>query len=517
MNVFDSPKRYKDSILESVMVSESKTKKFNGKSFTCVFFTKFCNAGCPFCFFRSDTRKYAIPQEKFEFSDYGFERFIKFMNASNNGYLLISGGGEPFEKENYVMESVKRVKTDRIVIVTSGIWTQNYDNAERIIFKLHECIRNRNDNLKVVLRLSLDKSHYQQLGYDLVNNIVSIFRKNFSMNSNFELQIHTMIDDVTIDNVIKKLGDCKKIDGGEVRISDNEKLIKIVPKRCRILFDDGYEILVGMAKTFYPNLKVNLLNPSTLKKALSVFDEDMDYSEYENPSVVTNLNTQLGFDFWINYNGNITTWGNQQLDNLNNLYVDDYNKIVAKLYSNIISYSFIDKGYYYREKIINEVNPKAVLRSKAINIRDYAGALILEERKTALYYAIRVIQDYLNTGILNVSDLTRLPTELYETIKLSQEEIAKLYNSSEYNILTQYAENEQYDVEQWIDIFTLIRLGHYDVTPNQISNALAIFNHRFNETVTDINSLVSTNSSEQYARLIERITFMKKEAIEFCM
>lgn len=51
MNVFDSPKRYKDSILESVMVSESKTKKFNGKSFTCVFFTKFCNAGCPFCFF----------------------------------------------------------------------------------------------------------------------------------------------------------------------------------------------------------------------------------------------------------------------------------------------------------------------------------------------------------------------------------------------------------------------------------------------------------------------------------
>lgn len=517
MNIFDNPKRYKDTITTTVKVPEFKTKKYNGKSFACVFFTKFCNAGCPFCFFKSDTRKYAIPQEKFEFSDYGFEKFISFINASNNGYILISGGGEPFEKENYVMETLKRAKTDRIVIVTSGIWAQNYDNAKRIIFQLYECIKNRNDDLKVVLRLSLDKSHFQQLGYDLVNNIINIFRINFSRNKNFELQIHTMINDDTIDNVIKTMGNCRKIDGGEIRVSDNEKLVKIVPKRCRILFEDGYEILVGMAKVFFPNLKVNLLNSNTVSRALSVFDEDMDYSEYNNPSVITNVNAQLGFDFWINYNGNITTWGNQQLDNLNNLYVDSYEKIISDLYGNIISYSFIDKGYCYRERVINEINSKAVLRSKAINIRDYAGALILEEHKTALYYSIRVIQDYLKAGVLYDSELLQLPEELQKVIKLSKKELINLYNMSEYNILSQYKDDDRFTVEQWLDIFTLIKLGHYDINNAQIANGLKVFNKRFGEHLTDLNNLPNLDNGQQYARLIERITFMKKEAIDLCM
>lgn len=70
----------------------------------------------------------------FEFSDYGFEKFINFLNASNNGYLLISGGGEPFEKKEYIFQTIKRAKTDRIVIVTSGLWAKNYTEAKKTIF-----------------------------------------------------------------------------------------------------------------------------------------------------------------------------------------------------------------------------------------------------------------------------------------------------------------------------------------------------------------------------------------------
>lgn len=517
VNIFTAPRQYRDSILEKVQVPSNKRKNFDGKSFACVFFTKFCNAGCPFCFFRSDMRKLDIPQEKFEFSDYGFERFINFINSSNNGYLLISGGGEPFEKEQYVIQTVKRARTDRIVIVTSGIWAKDYKNAERIIYNLYEEIKNRSDNLKVVLRLSLDKFHYQQLGFELVKNIISIFKENFSTNNKFELQIQTMIDDITVDNMIKKLGNCRKVDGEEIRVSDNKTLVKIVPKRCKIIFDDGYEILVGMAKTFYPNLKVNLSNMKEYQKSLKVFEEDMNFSEYNNPSIVTNLNNHLGFDFWINYNGNITTWGNQQLDSLNNLYVDDYDKIVSEAYKNIISYSFLDKGYNYRENIIAEVNSKAVLRAKAVNIRDYSGALILEEVKTSLYYAIRVIQDYLQEGILNYKDIKQLPEELIDTIKLNKLELVKLYNNSEYSILSQYKENLEFNQKQWIDIFMLINLGHYEVTEKQIKEALEIFNKRFEENVTDISKFPKVDITQQYARLIERITFMKKEAMYFCM
>ena len=61
--------------------------------------------------------------------------------------------------------------------------------------------------------------------------------------------------------------------------------------------------------------------------------------------------------------------GNEQLYGLNNLYTDSYENIISNIYTNIISYSLLDKGYFYRTKIISEVNPLAVLRSKAIHKR----------------------------------------------------------------------------------------------------------------------------------------------------
>ena len=84
-NVFSNPRYYRDIIVDNVRVNEEKLRNFDGKSFACVFFTKFCNAGCPFCFFKSDTRKDGNPQEQFEFSRDGFEKFIEFINSSNNG------------------------------------------------------------------------------------------------------------------------------------------------------------------------------------------------------------------------------------------------------------------------------------------------------------------------------------------------------------------------------------------------------------------------------------------------
>lgn len=64
-------------------------------------------------------------------SDYGFERFIKFVNESNNGYLLISGGGEPFEKKEYVFRTIEQANSDRIVIVSNGLWAKKYDSAKK--------------------------------------------------------------------------------------------------------------------------------------------------------------------------------------------------------------------------------------------------------------------------------------------------------------------------------------------------------------------------------------------------
>ncbi len=57
----------------------------------------------------------------------GIEKSIEFINKSNIGYLLISGGGEPFLKPDYVLKLVKEAKVKDIVIVSNGFWANNYD------------------------------------------------------------------------------------------------------------------------------------------------------------------------------------------------------------------------------------------------------------------------------------------------------------------------------------------------------------------------------------------------------
>lgn len=156
-----------------------------------------------------------------------------------------------------------------------------------------------------------------------------------------------------------------------LRISmDKWHIAKIGLYRYALHFPDGYKISVGIAQIFHSNLKVNLKNPNIdLEQLITLFDNDMKYNSFSNPSLVKNKNDEWGLDFLISYNGNIATWGNEQLYGLNNLYTDSYENIISNIYTNIISYSLLDKGYFYRTKIISEVNPLAVLRSKAIHKR----------------------------------------------------------------------------------------------------------------------------------------------------
>lgn len=514
--MFSMPQPYIRQIIDNVSVPKEKRKVFAGKSLASIFLTKFCDAGCSHCFFKSGKDKTVNPQEQCEFSDYGFERFVEFINASNNGYLLVIGGGEPFKKLPYVMEIVKRVNTDRLILVTNGMWGQTYDNAKKVIFDLYDCYKQRKTPTKLILRLSVDKWHIKQIGYDLIDNIINVFKEFFKEETDFELQIHTLIGDPSLEQIAARRKDFQIIRTHETGISDNEEIIKISPYRCRMNFNDGYVIYVGIARTFYSTLKPNLKDPNpTFKKALQIFDEDMEFSAFDNPSVILNKDGSLGLNFWVNYNGNVALWGNQQLTDLKNVYVDDYESVIKGAFENIIAYSFLDKGYKNRIRIIDEVNHQAVIRSKAINIRDYAGASILEEKKTVLYYAIRVIQDYLKDEILHSENLGNLPLELKEVISLDRDALKIMYKQSDYTIISEYMERTKFIEDDWKDLFVLIKLGHYDVSTTQIRKAINYFNQYAKTPISDIND-ITCSSSEHYDRLNNRLTFMKQEALEWC-
>ena len=507
MNVFDNSKLYLDEITNNVKIKD--IEKLNGKSFICAFFTKKCRAGCKFCFFKSNFRGLDDVEESYQMTEEGFQKFIKFVNDSNNGYLLLSGGGEPFEKSDYVIRTVANAKTDRIVMVTNGFWAKDYDAAKEMIDNLHEALYSRDEIIPITLRLSCDQFHYANLGKDLYNNIIDIFTKYYPNDENFKLKIHTIIGDETILNIANEKGFTV---GNDIAIntSDNEKIFKLMPQKFKLNINDNYSIDVSAAKLFYPTVKPDLTKDIN-QKALEVFDEDIMVSESYNPARVTNINGEDGLDFWVNYNGNITTWQNEQKNKTYNLYVDDYNTIAEGSYDNILSYSVIDKGYYYRENIINEVNKQAVLRAKLSNMRDLSTSLLLNESKTDLYYAIRVLQDYKDR--INLADLNPIIRKL---IDLPKEKLIELYNQSDYSIIDEYIEDNSTEVE-WRDLFDLISLGEYEASESSIQRGIDYFNKKFNTNYESIDEIESEQGSVQVDRIIEKLTRMKKEAREKCM
>ena len=269
-----------------------------------------------------------------------------------------------------------------------------------------------------------------------------------------------------------------------------------------------------MSKKFFSNLKVNLKKQQeNLKDILKIFEDDIEMNCFGNPSLVKNKENGDGLDFLISYNGNVSTWCNEQTYDLNNIYKHSYDEVIHRTFHNVISYSFIDKGYQYRENIFKEVNPLAVLRSKAINIRDYSCASLMEERNTVLYYAIRVIQDYIKENILEIEDLKGLSEELQKVIKSPKWKVIELYYKASYTILDEYIGKEEVTKEEWKDLFNLIELGHYNIAENNVKDAICYFNTNYHENIKGIEEC-KENSIEQYERLLNRVSYMRQDVKE---
>ena len=482
LNVFKNPEKHIKKIFSKVRIPEKNLTRCTGKAFASVFPTKRCPAGCPHCFFQSGMGDTECPSEMAEYSEHGMEQLIKFFNQANLGYLLVVGGGEPFQTFHHVIKLVKEVETDRIVVVTNGMWGRDRSTAEKKIRELHKALMGRKTPTHLVLRLSVDQEHVQQLGRDLVINIIGVFREYFKDEEHFELQLHGLMGDAAIDEIANLMGDARIEESTiKVGVTDNDTVMKISPNRRTMSFGgDDYTIQIGMANRFYPSMAHDLSDPDAdeIQRALKVFHDDMQNSSQDNPAVILNTDGSYGHNWWFDYNGNGCTYGNQQPTDQGNVYIHDYADFEDMLYGNIITYSVLDKGYTYRVERIAEVNPRAVLRAEAMNIRDYSGAALLEESKTVLYYAIRVIQDYLAEGTLTMAELQGLSPELVETIAMDRETLKKTYESAEHTIFEQYMSRTTFSEKDWQDLFVLVSRGHYEGTAAQIEKALSYYNSR---------------------------------------
>jgi hypothetical protein len=175
---------------------------------------------------------------------------------------------------------------------------------------------------------------------------------------------------------------------------------------------------------------------------------------------------------------------------------------------------FLRKGYEYRNNIIAEVNPLALLRAQAINLRDYFAAFLLEEDNTKLYYAIRTIQSFLSEFFIHTDDLKHLSEELQAAIRLPVNELKELYAQADYDILIQWMDEKRFDEKKWRDAFLLIALGQYKVSPSRLQEKISFYSKQTNQSIESVSEFRTPYSKDQYARLHQRISFIKPEAYQ---
>lgn len=516
INLFDNPEYYLDYI-NKISIPEFKRKKITGKSILVVWLTKFCTAKCQHCFSRSNMLKNDKIQEKFQLSARGIRKMLDFIMRANVSYLLVSGGGEPMINPDVVYQIVRMARANRIVIVTNGVWGKEINAAKRILEELYINYKKRNDKTEVVIRLSVDRYHLKNISIEGIVNIIRIFQLSYSAEKRFVLMLHTLCGDNTVNKITEFFPDSHFKISDTMNVSDNEEVVKIMPQNG-VLNIGHYYVKVGIARLFYPDLLVDLGgNSSDFKKAIEVFDIDMAKSEFGNPSIVKNLTGEDGLDFWLDYNGNITTWGNQLEDNLYNIYTDTYEMVVNGTMSNLFSYNYLDKGFYYREKVIMHVNEKAVMRAKAVNLRNYANLILLSEYKTKLFLGVFILKEYIKEGKIEKEQVKKLPNELYDVLKWSNERIENLYNHSSYDIVAQYLQKkDKLKKIDWDILFTLLSKKQFDFSENNLAVAIQWYNKQFGANISDIEGFYNIREDSQeefYDNIIQNLFPMKKNVV----
>ena len=146
---------------------------------------------------------------------------------------------------------------------------------------------------------------------------------------------------------------------------------------------------------------------------------------------------------------------------------------------------------------------------KANGIRDYASSILFADAKIRLYAYIRILQDYIKQGIVNEKLIENMPVSIQKLIKSPKSVIKKYYLKSNTSILAQELSAEP-DRDKYKDFLELVKLGHFEMSEQDIQTAVAYYNMFFpDKKINKIEDFVNDNKNMDF-RLRDRLSPMKK-------
>lgn len=445
LNPFDHPRAWRQRIIDHAKLEPAFT--YNGKAFICALINSRCPVGCAHCMFGSNmtARKDSVNT----MTGRRVGRLMKLVRDSNTGYLLVSGGGEGFLEPELMYQIAEETAADVTWMVTSAYWARNKKRAVEVVRRLHDAYlrgKHLQHNRKVCLRMSFDSYHVDRIArpgeppLQYVVDLVKMFETEYAHEDHFVLMLHSLEgEEALVDGLCEALSGTK-FDRHDPLHDD----VKVTERAITIKLESGYEFEVTFAKLLLSDLAADLRDKGMLKRKVEVFEEDAFRNERGYPAIKYNADGTIGPNMLVIYNGRVSGgWQSEMPDVPLNIDSDDFEDIMRKTLSDPGVLGTVEYGLRYRFDVIGEVCPKAVLRAKAVNIRDYTSPVLLEEDKVKLYYSIRVLQDYIARSRIAKEEFARWPEDIRRLVSLSKRELQDLYHEAKYDIVQQFMDNDR--------------------------------------------------------------------------
>jgi hypothetical protein len=454
--------------------------QFTGKAFICALVNTKCPIGCTHCMFATIPDMEDDPWQRLDHRR--VSKLLQFVEESNAGYFLVSSAGEAFLDLNEMYEIAKESRADFTWMATSGFWAQRKDNAVSILDNLYTafCKRQKERSYRrLFLRISLDSFHVEKLArsdserIEYLMNIVSLFDQHYSTAQGFYLMLHALEGEEWL---VKELADVlganlvstqhAELMNASIHPVGFHKSVKVTESAIAMQLPSGYCIEITFAKRLLSDLSAPL-HDLQFKRRLEIFDRDAFINEGGNPAIKYNNDGSFGPNILVSFNGNVSIWQSEMPDV--DLNIDHYNfeEIMATMLSDPGVLATIENGLQYRFDVVGEVNPKAVLQSKAVNIRDYTSRVLLEEDRTKLYYTLRVLREYVERGRIDDEQRREWPSMLNSIVELEISDLQELYHTSGYDIIKQMIDKENGNFRVFINLLNMTSTQNIRITVNE--------------------------------------------------
>lgn len=357
------------------------------------------------------------------------KRLVHLARESNTQFLLVSGGGEGF-LELEAIEHLAQYSPARYTwLVTSGYWAGSPQRATNVIRRLEKAASKGDANRHVVLRISLDEEHLERLQapgdrWGFVTNIIAGIRDADA--SSLALQFHLLEGN---EHLLEELASHL-----EANLCSTHDTVHESSKQTEAAYTlhlpDGLSIEATFAKYLHADLAADLRDHELLEKRIAVFDRDYQTNQHGCPGVQFNGNHDAGLNLLIVYDGRVAPWQSEMPDVPISIDTDDYTTIRNKILSDPAVLATLEAGLSHRFSIVAEVDPKAVLRAKAVNVRDYTSPILMEDNRIKLYYTIRSIQHFMRSGRAEIDAIGTADSKLRSLLEAPTDSLKSLYHSS---------------------------------------------------------------------------------------